>query len=193
MIAAADQSRLLKNLCREDLFIIVSEVFQTDTCDFADILLPATSQLEQKDLMYSWGHFNIQYNHKAIEPLGEAVSNTELFRRLAKVFSFDEDVFARNDDKIKFDSMIWDHEHMEDITLHSLSEEGLQGLMSVMPKPEYLTVLGNFQPHQNGLNLPAPKVKQAEKYLMFIARALKTRRNTSCKCIAIIQAKYNTR
>ena len=128
VIAAADQSRLLKNLCREDLFIIVSEVFQTDTCDFADILLPATSQLEQKDLMYSWGHFNIQYNHKAIEPLGEAVSNTELFRRLAKVFSFDEDVFARNDDKIMFDSMIWDHEHMEDITLHSLSEEGFARL-----------------------------------------------------------------
>ena len=75
VIAAANQLKLLV----EDLFTVVSEIFQTDTCDYADILLPATSQMEQKDLMYSWGHYNIQFNHKAIEPLGEAVSNTELF------------------------------------------------------------------------------------------------------------------
>ena len=128
VIAAANQAKLLENLCREDLFMIVSEIFQTDTCDYADILLPATSQMEQKDLMYSWGHYNIQYNHKAIEPLGEAVSNTELFRRLAKVFSFDDDVFTRNDDEIMVESMIWDHKHMENISLRSLRKEGFARL-----------------------------------------------------------------
>ena len=87
VIAAANQLKLIENLCRKDLFTVVSEIFQTDTCDYADILLPATSQMEQKD-SYSWGHYNIQFNHKAIEPLGEAVPNTELFRRLAQVFLF---------------------------------------------------------------------------------------------------------
>ena len=144
VIAAANQSKLLENLCRKDLFMVVSEIFQTDTCDFADILLPATSQLEQKDLMYSWGHYNIQYNHKAIEPLGEAVSNTELFRRLAKVFSFDDDVFTRDDDKIMFDSMMWDHKHMGNITLRSLSEEGFARLNVGNAKTRAPHRLGKF-------------------------------------------------
>ena len=127
VIAAANQAKLLENLCREDLFMIVSEIFQTDTCDYADILLPATSQLEQKDLMYSWGHYNIQYNHKAIEPLGEAVSNTELFRRLAKVFSFNDNVFTRNDDEIMVASMIWDHKHMENIWSSTFTQRLWEG------------------------------------------------------------------
>ena len=109
MIAAANQTKLVQNLCREDLFTVVSEIFQTDSCDYADILLPATSQLEQKDLMYSWGHFNIQYNDQAIEPVGEAVSNTELFRRLASTFSFEEDIFQENDENLMLKSMNWSH------------------------------------------------------------------------------------
>ena len=58
--------------------------------------------------MYSWGHFNIQYNDQAIEPVGEAVSNTELFRRLALTFSFEKDIFQQNDENLMFKSMNWD-------------------------------------------------------------------------------------
>ena len=128
VIAAANQLKLLENLCREDLFTVVSEIFQTDSCDYADILLPATSQMEQKDLMYSWGHYNIQYNQKAIEPLGEAVSNTELFRRLAHVFLFDDDVFTHDDDEIMSKAMLWDHKNLDGITLQSLTEQGFARL-----------------------------------------------------------------
>ena len=132
----------MENLCREDLFTVVSEIFQTDTCDYADILLPATSQLEQKDLMYSWGHYNIQYNQKAIEPLGEAVSNTELFRRLAQVFLFGDDVFTRDDDEIMSKAMLWDHKNLDGITLQSLTEQGFARLNVGDAK--------NRTPHRNG-------------------------------------------
>jgi anaerobic selenocysteine-containing dehydrogenase len=55
----------------------------TDTADYADIVLPATTQIENLDLMFSWGHTYVTLNMPAIAPLGEAVPNTELFRRLA--------------------------------------------------------------------------------------------------------------
>ena len=128
VIAAANQTKLIKQLQREDLFVVVSEIFHTDTCDYADIILPSTSQLEQKDLMYSWGHFNIQYNDMAIEPIGEAVSNTELFRRLAETFSFDDDDFKNDDEKIMSQAMKWDHKNMEGISLKSLQENGFARL-----------------------------------------------------------------
>src|SRR5215510_5993403 len=88
---ACDQGRTLAGLAREDLFTVVSEQFLTDTADYADIVLPATTQLEQFDLMFSWGHFYLSLNQPAIEPLGEAVPNTELFRRLSRRMGLDLD------------------------------------------------------------------------------------------------------
>ena len=80
---APDQERVLEGLAREDLLVVVHEQFQTDTADFADILLPATTALEHFDIHKSYGHLYVSLSEPAIAPLGEAVSNTELFRRLA--------------------------------------------------------------------------------------------------------------
>src|SRR5262249_58681359 len=66
-----DQSRVLDGLRREDLFTVVHEQFQTDTADYADILLPATTQLEHFDIHSAYGHLYIQTNEPAIAPLGE--------------------------------------------------------------------------------------------------------------------------
>jgi anaerobic selenocysteine-containing dehydrogenase len=74
MAMVTEQGKIEAGLAREDLFTVVSEHFMTDTARFADIVLPATTQLEQKDLMFSWGHLYLSYNNQAIEPLGEAVS-----------------------------------------------------------------------------------------------------------------------
>ena len=84
MVVAPEQEKLERGLQREDLFTVVSEHFLTDTARFADIVLPATTQLEQFDVMFSWGHLYLTLNEPAIAPLGEAVPNTELFRRLAR-------------------------------------------------------------------------------------------------------------
>jgi anaerobic selenocysteine-containing dehydrogenase len=63
---------------------VVSEQFLTDTARYADVVLPGATQLEQFDMMFSWGHLYLSLNQQAIAPLGESVSNTELFRRLAR-------------------------------------------------------------------------------------------------------------
>ena len=90
---APDSGKVRAGFAREDLFCVVHEIFQTDTADFADILLPATTQLEQIDVHTSYGHLYALANNKAIEPLGEALPNTEVFRRLAARMGFTEPCF----------------------------------------------------------------------------------------------------
>jgi anaerobic selenocysteine-containing dehydrogenase len=87
--------RSCAGFARDDLFTVVHDLFQTDTADYADILLPATSHMEQLDIHKSYGHLHIQVNQPAIAPLGEAVPNTELFRRLASAMGFQRSVLCR--------------------------------------------------------------------------------------------------
>ena len=70
--------RIIEGLKRDDLFTVVHELFMTDTADIADLVLPATSQLEQVDLHKGYGHTMLTYNHPAIAPLGESKSNWEV-------------------------------------------------------------------------------------------------------------------
>jgi anaerobic selenocysteine-containing dehydrogenase len=92
-----DQSRVLSGLKREDLFTVVHEQFPTDTCDYADIVLPATTQLEHFDLHGSYGHLYVQTNEQAIAPLGEAKSNNDVFRLLARSMGFESELFEVSD------------------------------------------------------------------------------------------------
>lgn len=124
LVVAADQARARRGLEREDLFTVVSEHFVTDTARYADLLLPATTQAEQDDLMFSWGHLYLTLNQRAIEPLGEAVSNAELFRRLARVMGFDDPFFFRSDAQMMQESMDWSSPAMQGITLESLKNKG---------------------------------------------------------------------
>jgi anaerobic selenocysteine-containing dehydrogenase len=80
---APDRNTVLRGLAREDLFTVVLEHFQTDTCDWADLVLPATTQLEHWDVHLAYGHHYASLNRRSIAPLGEALPNTEIFRRLA--------------------------------------------------------------------------------------------------------------
>ena len=92
---APESSKVRRGFARDDLFVVVHEIFQTDTADFADILLPATTQLEQTDMHSSYGHLYALANNQAIAPLGEALPNTEVFRRLAAKMGFAENLFSR--------------------------------------------------------------------------------------------------
>ena len=97
---APESSKVVEGMKRDDLFVVVHELFQTDTADYADILLPATSQLEHFDVHHSYGHLYVQVNHPSIAPLGEALPNTELFRRLAARMGFDEPALAESDESM---------------------------------------------------------------------------------------------
>jgi anaerobic selenocysteine-containing dehydrogenase len=89
-----------KGLMRDDLFTVVSEQFITDTAKYADVVLPAATQIENVDVMPSWGHLYLGWNGKAIDPLGESVANTEMFRRLAKAFGIDDPLFDKSDEEL---------------------------------------------------------------------------------------------
>jgi anaerobic selenocysteine-containing dehydrogenase len=97
---APDSTRVQRGLAREDLFIVVLEHFLTDTARYADVVLPATTQVEHVDLVPSWGHTYITYNEPAIEPVGEALPNTEIFRRLARAMGFDDPAFDAGDEEL---------------------------------------------------------------------------------------------
>jgi len=87
---APNAGRVVEGLRRDDLFTVVHELFLTDTADMADIVLPATSNLEQTDLHKAYGHTLLRYNHPAIPPLGQSLSNWDVMRRLAAEMGFDE-------------------------------------------------------------------------------------------------------
>ncbi|MGA8108004.1 MAG: molybdopterin-dependent oxidoreductase [Acidobacteriaceae bacterium] len=90
---APDQSSVLRGLARPDLFTVVHEQFFTDTADYADILLPATTFLEHSDIQGAYGHYYVQLSEQAIAPLGEARSNVWLFSQLAQRMGFPEPCF----------------------------------------------------------------------------------------------------
>ena len=100
-VAVAPQSaQVVQGFAREDLFTVVLEQFQTDTADYADILLPATTQLEHWDIHTSYGHTDVVLNRPAIAPLGEAKPNTQIFRELAQRMGFDDPAFADDDETL---------------------------------------------------------------------------------------------
>ncbi|GAP34830.1 anaerobic dehydrogenases [Piscinibacter sakaiensis] len=97
---APESAKVVRGFERADLFTVVLEHFMTDTADLADIVLPATTQLEHLDVHTSYGHTYVLRNEPAIAPLGEALPNTEIFRRLARRMGFDDADFADDDEAL---------------------------------------------------------------------------------------------
>lgn len=100
LAVAPESSKVAQGFAREDLFTVVLEHFQTDTVDYADIVLPATTQLEHVDAHSTYGHLYMMANNAAVAPLGEAKANTEIFRLLAQRMGFDDPCFRDSDDAL---------------------------------------------------------------------------------------------
>lgn len=129
---APDQRRVLAGLEREDLFTVVHELFPTDTVDYADIVLPATSQLEHGDLHTAYGHHFVQWNEPCIAPLGESRCNTDVFRGLAERLGYSEKLFQLSDEELARVAL-WESASKRPaafagITLDTLREQGPQKL-----------------------------------------------------------------
>ncbi|MCI4644985.1 MAG: molybdopterin-dependent oxidoreductase [Hyphomonadaceae bacterium] len=122
--SAPDSERIREGLAREDLFTVVSEHFMTDTAAYADILLPATMAAEQVDIIVSWGHLYIAYNEAAIPAPGEAIPNTELFRRLATRMGYQDEILKFSDDELINNHITWDAPQLEGIDLDYLKTHG---------------------------------------------------------------------
>ena len=100
-VAVAPQSgQVIEGFAREELFTVVLEHFQTDTADYADYILPATTQLEHWDIHSTYGHTDILLNRPAIAPMGESKTNTDIFRALAKRMGFADPCFEEDDETL---------------------------------------------------------------------------------------------
>jgi anaerobic selenocysteine-containing dehydrogenase len=129
---APNQNAVLRGLMREDLFTVVHEQFFTDTADYADVLLPAPTFLEVKDVQGAYGHLFAQVNEPAIAPLGEAWSNVGLFGELGRRMGFTEACFSDTADDLIDQALTTDHPWMAGITRERLEREGHVAL--AMPK-----------------------------------------------------------
>ncbi|OJT16595.1 molybdopterin oxidoreductase [Archangium sp. Cb G35] len=121
---APDLERVKAGLRREDLFTVVHDQFHTDTANFADLLLPATTQLEHVDMHIGYGHLYVMWNAAAIAPLGEAIPNTELFRRLAAHMGFNEPCFQDSDESMARQALQSEHPWLAGITFERVQAEG---------------------------------------------------------------------
>ena len=119
-----DQNRVVRGLERPDLFTVVIEQFLTDTARYADIVLPATTQIEHLDLADAWGHLYLALNQPAIEPLGEALPNTEIARRLAAALGLDDPLLQMTDEQLVRSLLESDHPFLEGIDYDRLAAQG---------------------------------------------------------------------
>jgi anaerobic selenocysteine-containing dehydrogenase len=120
---APDQNIVLRGLCREDLFTVVLEQLQTDTADYADILLPATTFLEHTDVYFSYGHHYLPMARPALPAPGEARSNVDTFRALALRMGFDDACFRDTEDDMIRTLLDSGHPFLNGITLERLDRE----------------------------------------------------------------------
>jgi len=100
LVIVPNAELIRRGLERDDLFTVVHEQFLTDTARYADIVLPATTQIESDDVVLPWGHLWAGWNGAAVDPLGDSCSNTEFFRRLARAMGFTEPSLFDDDETL---------------------------------------------------------------------------------------------
>jgi anaerobic selenocysteine-containing dehydrogenase len=152
-----NQNLVVEGLKRRDLFTVVHEQFFTDTTDYADIVLPATTFLEHKDLVTSYGHLHLQLSDQAIQPLGESCSNAELFRRVAARMGFDDECLRASDeelidDALDVDALMPGHDFFEGITREALERK--HSIPLNVPRTN-----GAYLPFANGFATPSGKAE----------------------------------
>ena len=156
--STVNAGRVVEGMKREDLFTVVHDLFMTDTADLADLVLPATSQLEQTDLHKAYGTTQLTYNAQAIAPLGESKSNWELMGLLAKAMGFDEPWLHQSAEEV-IDEVLAatarDDPHFAGVTAARLRAEGHVSL-AIRDEPPFAggrfpTASGKFEFHSDSL------------------------------------------
>jgi anaerobic selenocysteine-containing dehydrogenase len=154
---APDHNAVIRGLKRPDLFTVVHEQFLTDTCDYADIVLPATTFFEHKDLQTAYGHYFLQISEQAIAPLGECRSNVETFRALARAMDFEDAVFEQSVDAMIDVALSSGHPHLKGIDRARLESEGHVRLSLPVPMRAASVAAGAGGPAPN---TTAPKTDE---------------------------------
>lgn len=146
---APDSNRVREGLARENLFTVVAEHFQTDTADYADYLLPATTFLEHPDLYTSYGHYYLQWAEPVVAPRGDAKPNTWIFSQLARRLGLQDETLYWSAEKLAEDMLHSDHPWMRGIEWDRLKNE--KSIKLALPRP--------FLPYANGSTYPDSKIR----------------------------------
>jgi anaerobic selenocysteine-containing dehydrogenase len=121
---APDSEKVIAGFAREDLFTVVLEHFQTDTADYADYILPATTQLEHFDVQKAYGHLYLMCNKPSIAPVGQSKPNSDIFRLLAKAMGFTDPEFAVTDEQLAEQAVDWQHPRLQHTSFDHLLQHG---------------------------------------------------------------------
>ncbi len=154
-----NHNEVVRGLKRADLFTVVHEQFFTDTTDYADIVLPATTFFEHKDLQAAYGHYFLQMSDQAIEPLGECRSNVDLFRALAERMGFNDECFRESLDSMMDGALSSGNPWLQGLTRERLQREGhvrlnFEGRTSQLPTSSSVTSAA--EPASDGDDATAP-------------------------------------
>jgi anaerobic selenocysteine-containing dehydrogenase len=123
-VVAPDQNQVRQGLMRDDLFTVVHDLFLTDTCRYADLVLPATSHFENLDLYASYWHLYMQLHEPIIEPIGECKSNFTLFKDLGLRMGFEPELFDITEEQMIRQALDHNNPYLEGITYEKLQEFG---------------------------------------------------------------------
>ncbi len=134
---APDRNTVLRGLAREDLFTVVLEHFQTDTADWADIVLPATTQLEHWDIHFAYGHHYVTLNQPSITPIGEAKPNSEIFRLIAARMGMAQPAMRDDDVTLIRQALDTQASKLQGVTFDGLLERGWMRLNVPTPYLPY--------------------------------------------------------
>lgn len=146
---APDSNAVRQGLAREDLFTVVLEHFQTDTADYADILLPATTFVEHPDIYTAYGHYYLQWAEPIVKPRGESKPNSWVFQQLAARLGLTDEVFSWTTDQIAADLLRSSNPFLKGITLERLKAE----------RSIRLTLPTEFRPYAEGSNFEDRKIR----------------------------------
>lgn len=155
---APERNVVLHGLARDDLFTVVLEHFQTDTADWADIVLPATTQLEHWDIHLAYGHHYVTLNRPSIAPLGEAKPNSEIFRLIAARMGMTEPWFRDDDVALIRQALDSNSEKLDGVTFEALLEHGWMRLN--LPTPYLPYVDGGFSTPSGKCELRSARLEQ---------------------------------
>lgn len=150
-VVAPNTTAVLAGLSREDLFTVVLDHFQTDSADYADVLLPATTFVEHDDIYTSYGHYYLQWADAVAEPLGEARSNRWVFQQLASRMGLTDAIFSMSTEQLAADLLDSPHPYLQGITLNRLKQE----------RSIRLNLPDEFRPYSSGSHFADRKIRFA--------------------------------
>lgn len=160
-LIAPNSGLVEQGLAREDLFTVVHEHFLTDTARFADVVVPATTEVEHLDLLWSWGHVDLMLNRPAVPPPGDAIPVTELFRRLARRMGIADGWADDSDEDLARAALASDHPYLDGITYDVLEERGWASLR--LPEDRRPFAEGGFPTPSGRCDLAVPAFRPARE------------------------------